>query len=276
MIVGLWLAAAFVGIAGTINEPVVNMYSRATIDADVVSQAIYGVQVRYLERQPGWVKVQTPDNYSGWMEASRTKDTEYASSGKTAWVSSLFAHLYREPSVTKHQPVLSLPFETKLEIVAEPAENGKRWLQVRLVDDRRAWVQRGDLSFETKKLTVEQVIELSKGFIGLPYTWGGTSSFGYDCSGFTQMLCRRQGIVLPRDAGPQAEWEGVSPVERGQLRTGDLLYFGSSLQKITHTGFYIGDGQFIHAAVSGRPAVQISKLDDQPWTKLYVAARRPK
>ena len=276
MILALWLAAV---LAGTVNEPVVNMYSRPTVDADVVSQAIYGSQVLYLDQQAGWVKVQTFDKYAGWMEVSRLKEASpkpYASGGKTAFVSSLFAHLYREPSVTKHQPLITLPFEAKIELVAEPESGGKRWLQVRLVDDRGAWIQRGDLSFTPDKLNVDQTIELSKRFLGLPYTWGGTSSFGYDCSGFTQMLCRRQGIMLPRDAGPQAEWEGVRPVERADLQSGDLLYFGSNLKKITHTGFYIGGGQFIHAAVSGRPAVQISNLADKPWTKLFVAARRTK
>ena len=275
MVLALWLAAA---LFGTVNEPVANMYSRPTLDADVVSQSIYGSQVLYLEKQSGWIKVETFDKYTGWMEVSRLKDAgkPYATTGQTAFVSSLFAHLYREPSVTRHQPVITVPFESKLEIVAEPATNGKRWLQVRLVDDRSAWVQRGDLSFAIEKLNVDQVIELSKRFIGLPYTWGGTSSFGYDCSGFTQMLCRRQAVMLPRDAGPQAEWDGVKPVERYTLQPGDLLYFGSNLKKITHTGFYIGGGQFIHAAVSGRPAVQISRLDDPPWTKLFVAARRPK
>lgn len=275
MILALWMAA----VAGTVNEPVVNMYSRPTTDADVVSQAIYGSQVLYLDQQAGWVKVQTFDKYAGWMEVSRLKEASskpYASTGKAAYVSSLFAHLYREPSVTKHQPLNTLPFEAKIELVAEPETGGKRWLQVRLVDDGSAWIQRGDLSFTPDKLNVDQTIELSKRFLGLPYTWGGTSSFGYDCSGFTQMLCRRQGIMLPRDAGPQSEWEGVRPVERADLQSGDLLYFGSSLKKITHTGFYIGGGQFIHAAVSGRPAVQISNLADQPWTKKLVAARRPK
>ena len=276
MVLALWLAAA---LAGTVNEPVVNMYSRPTVDADVVSQAIYGSQVFYLEQQADWVKVQSFDKYSGWMEISRLKEAgskAYASTGKTAWVSSLFAHGYREPNVTRHQPVITLPFESNLEIVAEPEGNGKRWLQVRLVDDRSAWVQRGDLSFALEKLSVDQAIELSKRFLGLPYTWGGTSSFGYDCSGFTQMLCRRQGVMLPRDAGPQAEWDGVKPVERTALQAGDLLYFGANAKKITHTGFDIGNGHFIHAAVSGRPSVQIGRLDDLPWTKLFICARRPK
>ncbi len=273
MLLAFFLASLF----GTVTQPVVNMYSAPTAESDVVSQVIYGVRVEYLESKGEWVKIRSGDDYSGWVESSRMKaQADYAKGGKTAWVASLFANVYREASVTKHQPILMLPFESKLEAIAEPEANNRRWLQVRLVDDRSGWVQRGDLSFTEEKLSVEQVIALSRRFLGLPYTWGGTSTFGYDCSGFTQMLCRRQGIILPRDADQQAEWEGVGLVERPKLAAGDLLFFGSSLKKITHTGFYIGDDQFIHATVNQQPVIQISKLTDQPWTGLFVGARRPK
>ena len=130
-----------------------------------------------------------------------------------AWptVESLFAHIYREASVTKHAPLITIPFESRLEVVAEPKEDG-RWFQVRLPDDRAGWVQAGDITLEPKRLTIAETLEFSKRFLGLPYTWGGTSSYGYDCSGFSQMLGRRRGLSLPRDAQPQAEWSGAVAV----------------------------------------------------------------
>ena len=90
------------------------------------------------------------------------------------------------------------------------------------------------------------------------------------------MLVRQRGIMMPRDADQQAAWSGVVPVQRRKLRPGDLLFFGSSPQKITHTGMYIGDGKFIHDTTHGHPGVQISRLADQPWTQLLVACRRVK
>src|SRR5208337_1343739 len=110
----------------------------------------------------------------------------------------------------------------------------------------------------------------------LPYTWGGTSSFGYDCSGFAQMLCRRRGIHMPRDAQPQADWSGMLPVDRKNVAPGDLLYFGSSDKKITHTGIYLGDGKFIDATTYQTPMVRIDDLNEERWTRLLVAIRRPK
>jgi len=151
-----------------------------------------------------------------------------------AEVESLFAHIYPERSVTAHAPLLTVPFESRLEVVAEPSDQA-RWLEVRLPDDRSGWVQAGDIAFDAKPLSIPEMLEFSKRFLGLPYTWGGTSSFGYDCSGFAQMLVRRRGILLPRDAQPQADWSGATPVERSDLKPGDLLYFGGSAKKITHT-----------------------------------------
>ena len=273
------LAMAMLAAApgAVVLKPVANMYSAATEEADVVSQAIYGSNVVCLEEKGDWVKVRTPDQYTGWMPAAwLRRGPAYATGERVAQVDSLFANLYREPDVTRHQPVLTVPFETRLEVVAEPEKDQGRWIQLRLVDDRPAWTQRGDLAFNPAPLSIEAVIALSKRFLGLPYLWGGTSSFGYDCSGFVQMLCRKRGVIIPRDAAPQARWEGVVPVGREDLKPGDLLYFGRSVEKISHTGLYIGDGQFVNATTNERPMVQIDRLDDPHWTKLFVAARRLK
>lgn len=155
----------------------------------------------------------------------------------------------------------------------EPAQT-RAWLQVRLPDLQTAWIQQGDVISDLKPLTIDESIALAKRFLGLPYLWGGRSSFGFDCSGFTQMLLRARGIDMPRDADQQAAWKGVTAVERKELQPGDLLFFGSSQRNITHTAMYIGDEEFIQAATNGSPIVQISRLDDQPWTRLLVACRR--
>jgi len=257
-------------------RPAANMYSRASEDSDVVSQAIYGSNVTLLEQKEGWGHIRTFDDYTGWMPLSDLRSGQpYAAHGRVAEVQSLFAHIYREANVTRHAPVITVPFETRLEVIAEPADN-TRWLEVRLPDDRSGWLQTGDVAFNVKPLSIPEMLALGKRFLGLPYTWGGTSSFGYDCSGFAQMLCRRRGVNLPRDAQPQADWSGVAPVERKDLAPGDLLYFGSSEKHITHTGVYLGEGKFIDATTHETPMVRIDDLNEPYWTRLLVAMRRVK
>jgi SH3-like domain-containing protein len=262
-----------------VAKPVINMHSKPATDSDVVSQALYGTGVLLLEKQAGWYHIRTADDYKGWVSAPDLKALDagpYAPEGKSVRVIGMDVNLYREPNVTLHAPVLQLPWEARLELIPGKADPSARWLQVRLVDGQAAWVQQGDVSAEFSPLTIDESLRLARKFLGVTYTWGGISDRGFDCSGFTQMLERQRGIVMPRDADVQAAWSGVTAVERKDLQPGDLLFFGASAAKITHTGMYLGNGEFIHDTTHDHPGVQISRLDDMPWTKLLVAARRVK
>ena len=295
LVAGLVLSLVTTTFAKTNVEvvvvPVANMYSGPSDKSAVVSQAIYGSNVTLLVARGEWSRIQTSDHYKGWVPSRHIRivltGDGYATAGPTVQVESLFANIYSEPDVTRHKPVITIPFETKLEVTqddpnaaAGPKTKSKQniegWLQVRLPGKTNAWIQASDVVSDPKPLTIAESIELAKRFIGLPYLWGGRSSFGFDCSGFTQMILHERGLDMPRDADRQAAWSGVVPVERNDLQPGDLLFFGSSLKNISHTGMYIGDGQFIHDSTNGHPVVQISRLDDQPWTKLLVACRRAK
>jgi cell wall-associated NlpC family hydrolase len=293
-------AAAGKNAVQVVVVPVANMYSGPSDKTEVVSQAIYGSNVTLLTARGEWSRIQTSDHYKGWVPSRHVRTVltgnGYATAGPMVQVESLFANIYSEPDITKHKPVITVPFETKLEVASsEPAapvssapakatakkspgkpQDTEGWTHVRLAGQTLAWIQSSDVVADPKPLTIADSIELGKRFVGLPYLWGGRSSFGFDCSGFTQMLVRARGMNMPRDADQQAAWTGVAPVERKDLQAGDLLFFGSSAKKITHTAMYIGDGQFIQAATNGHPVVQISRLDDDPWTRLLVACRRLK
>ncbi|MEJ5367294.1 MAG: NlpC/P60 family protein [Bryobacteraceae bacterium] len=276
---GLLMHAAAAQQRAVVLVPVLDMLSRASADADVVSQARYGMTVAVDRREGDWARIRTlHDNYPGWAPVASLRmlaeGERYAESGRVAQVDSLRAHLYREPSVTRHAPLLTVPYETRLEVIEEPEKENRRWIRVRLPDAREAWIQRGDVVFDPPVLSVESLIELSKRFLGLPYTWGGTTSFGFDCSGFTQMLVRRGGVLMPRDAQPQADWEGMTKISRAELQPGDLVFFGPNERKINHTGFYLGGGEFIHSTTNTKPVLQISRLEEEPWNTLLVACRR--
>ena len=262
-----------------VARPILNMYAKPSDDSEVVSQVIYGTGILSLEKRGDWYNIRTVDGYTGWVASSGLKALDaagYAPDDHAIRVAGISVNIYRDPDVTKRAPLLELPWEARLELIPSNSDSTARWLQVKLVDGQTAWVQRGDVMQQTAPLSIEDTLRLAHRFLGITYTWGGVSSFGFDCSGFTQMLLRQRGIVLPRDADIQAAWSGVIPVERKDLQPGDLLFFGDSAAKITHTGMYLGNGEFIHDTTHDHPGVQINRLDDMPWTKILVAARRVK
>ena len=173
--------------------PVANMYSRPTDKSDVVSQAIYGSNVILLQARGEWSRIQTSDRYKGWTPSRYLRilliGDGYATVEPTVQVESLFANIYSEPDVTKHKPVVTIPFESKLELIPEDTSKPNKqhhegWLQVRLPTLTTAWIQTSDVEADPKPLSIPESIELAKRFLGLPYLWGGRSSFGFDCSGF--------------------------------------------------------------------------------------------
>lgn len=262
-----------------VAEPVINMYKSATSDSEVTSQVLYGAGVLSIEKHGNWIDIRTADGYTGWVAAADVQaqnGRSYAPEGESVRVTGLSVNVYHEPDVTRHAPLLHLPWEAILEVVPSPDGHDARWLKVNLVDGQIAWVQRGDVGSGAGPLSIGETLQLARRFLGITYTWGGVSSFGFDCSGFTQMLVRQRGIEMPRDADLQAGWTGVASVDRKAIEPGDLLFFGSSPAAITHTGMYLGQGEFIHDTTHDHPGVQIGRLDDMPWTKLLVAARRVK
>jgi hypothetical protein len=268
--------------------PVENMFSGPTDSADVVSQALLGDNVKVLKRETNaageaWVRIETPDAYPGWVLASslrllRPGDKPYAAAGRVFVVTGLMANAYREASVTKHKPVLGAPLSAVLEVAGEKDE---RWLEVRLPDDRRAWIQKGDgisaqAPWAWSRRPAADMVALAKRLLGVPYLWGGTSPLGLDCSGFVQLIYKMNGVPILRDADIQMDKSGLIDVAKGQEQAGDLVFFGRAIDRISHVGMMIDGEYFIDATVHETPCVRIDRLKDEYWQKIYQAARRPK
>ncbi|CAG7649048.1 hypothetical protein PAESOLCIP111_05788 [Paenibacillus solanacearum] len=106
--------------------------------------------------------------------------------------------------------------------------------------------------------------------LGSPYKWSGTTTKGFDCSGYTSWVFNKLGIDLPHTSKGQAT-VGES-VSKDQLRPGDLVFFNTDGKGISHVGVYVGDGKFYHSATD--KGVIITKMSDSYYTKRYVTARR--
>jgi cell wall-associated NlpC family hydrolase len=116
------------------------------------------------------------------------------------------------------------------------------------------------------------VIAEAKRHMGTPYRWGGTTTRGFDCSGFVRYVFREtEGITLPRTSGEQAKFGAAVP--RNQLRAGDVISFATGGgSRVSHVGVYIGDNKFIHSSSSR--GVRIDTLTGY-YAKRFVNARRP-
>jgi cell wall-associated NlpC family hydrolase len=274
--------------AAVVVRSVENMFRDPTATSDVVSQALLGDNVKVLKTEKNaqgedWVRIETPDTYPGWILAAALRflkpgDKPYASSGKVFVVSALLANTYQEADVTAHKPLKVAPIGTVLEIAGE---KGERWLELALPCGHRAWIQRGDGDVREAPWTwprrpVEDMVALAKRFVGLPYTWGGTSPLGLDCSGFVQLVYKMNGVAILRDADIQMDKSGLVPVSKGSEQAGDLVFFGSAIDKIGHVGLMIDAESFINATTYQTPCVRIDRLKEERWAKIYQAARRPK
>jgi len=112
----------------------------------------------------------------------------------------------------------------------------------------------------------QSIVRYARQFVGTPYSYGGSSPSGFDCSGFTRYVYAHFGIDLPHYSGGQFEL-GRS-VSRDALRPGDLVFFDG----LGHVGIYVGGGRFIHAPHTGTH-VSIESLSGWYGSR-YVGARR--
>jgi len=245
-----------------VNEPVVDMRENPTSQSQVVSQALFSEKVTVKKTIDEWSSIQTPDGYSGWVisESLVDRNTPYETQSKT---SRLRAHVYGIMD-TELGPIKSLPYGSRLQVLDV---SDSRWVKVKLPDDHECYIQKGDLSPEPQLSHKSELVDFNHKFLGLPYTWGGRSSFGYDCSGFVQMLYSQIGIDLERDARQQILDRRFRTIKLEQIEPGDLIFFGQSADKIKHVGLSIGQGQFIHATPrENQPWIRISHLSDAEWS----------
>jgi len=247
---------------GLVTLSVINLRSQPDHAAEMVSQALMGTPLKVLESLNGWYHVQTPDLYLGWMEGNGL--VSFTSDELDRWKKSnrfVFNRINGKALDTpnrKGMAVTDLVLGDLFEVEAEV----KGFLKIRLPDKRTGFVKKSEcLSWQewtTRKPDVHAMISIARQMLGTPYLWGGTSSKGVDCSGFTKNSYYSQGIILARDASQQVRYGEHPDFNKLEtLQPGDLLFFGRNAQRVTHVGLYMGNGKFIHS--SG--LVRINSLD---------------
>ena len=106
--------------------------------------------------------------------------------------------------------------------------------------------------------------------VGVPYRYGGATPGGFDCSGLVHYSYGRAGLTVPRTTGQL--WSAAAPVDKHELRRGDLLFFRIE-GKMSHVGMYLGERRFVHAPQSGR-TVSVATLDAPFYRQALIGAGR--
>ena len=176
-------------------------------NSEMITQTLLGVMVKILEEKNGWRRIQTPDKYIGWINGSvkplsKAEILSYKEQPKII-VISVYATSYELPDETSN-PVSDLVVGN---ILALKSEN-ERFYEVVYPDGRIAFILKSDALtyvdwFINIDLSGESIVRSALQYKGVPYLWGGTSSKGLDCSGFTKIVYFMHGITLPRDASQQ-------------------------------------------------------------------------
>jgi hypothetical protein len=253
---------------GLVNVSVSNIRFISSYDAEMISQALMGTPVKILKKDRGWFLVQTPDTYLGWVDsdAIETKSVSEYDSWKS---SSRLFYTGKTGDIYSDLSELKVISDIVAGCIVEITGNQKGMYEVKLPDGRRGFIPTNrailldNLAVEAF-LNPRNLVSTAESFMGIPYLWGGTSSKGFDCSGFIKTIYFLNGIILDRDASQQFQ-NGIRLRMRREsfpdsLKKGDLLFFGSSQHgrgRATHVGMYIGDTEFIHC--SGM--VRINSLD---------------
>lgn len=121
-----------------------------------------------------------------------------------------------------------------------------------------------------KQQAVDMLYNHYRHWRGTPYSMGGLSKKGVDCSGFVYLTYRTvAGITLPRTTRQQMKiGSEVSPYN---LKPGDLLFFKTGWYT-RHVGIYLQNGQFMHASTSH--GVTLSELSEKYWQNSFYLAKR--
>ncbi|WP_083926304.1 C40 family peptidase [Neolewinella persica] len=264
--------------AGIIKVSVANLRSKPGHSQELATQALLGTPIQVLDFQDGWYLVRTPARYLAWLEPG-------AFVRMTPEEAKLWLNSDLRVFDAKSGEVLQSPNEELTPNIISTIVLGSlvkfsktgtgAYDEIELPDGTIGHLLSADLAdpkawLKTETLEVDLLLGVARNLAGRPYLWGGNSANALDCSGFTKTAYYLNGFVTPRDASQQvhAGTEVELTPDFSNLLPGDLLFFGgyrdNGSEKITHVGFYTGNGRFLHSGADNGRIMEQSFLPEDP------------
>lgn len=271
---------------GIITEDSVNFRASPDISSKILDQLNKGTKVSVAASEGDWYKVNYSDA-TGWVNGNYiTVRDEMISAG----VVNADVLNVRSESNTSSEILTKLKKGDMVEIFEQSGD----WYRISIDEDRYGWIHIDYITIREERVSRgteevhtpaedpvveantdlrQQIIDYSKKLIGIKYVYGGSSTKGFDCSGFVSYVYKKFGLTLPRASKDMGK--GGNSVKKADLQLGDLVFFDTNggLNGINHVGIYIGNSKFIHASSSLGRKVTISSLNDKYYSKTYMRAR---
>ncbi|MFC0875236.1 NlpC/P60 family protein [Saccharicrinis sp. FJH2] len=235
---------------------IVPVRAKASETSEMVTQLLFGETAKVLEVKDKWLKVElTHDSYTGWVDRKM--------------ISPVSSEDY-EILAKEDCKILSVPYAEVITL------RGKQLIPMGSQMRKGLLLNYKNTDVLDNNLSVEELPEVARLFLNVPYLWGGRTVFGTDCSGFTQLLYRMTGKNIPRDAGQQVKiGRNIGYIEK--VKSGDLAFFGSS-DKITHVGLIVDKQHIIHASgwvrIDTIDAIGIYNSDLKDYSHKLVSVKR--
>ena len=250
-----------------VDTSVANLYNNPSFTSELVTQALFWEHLLICNKKDNWIQVKQSDGYTAWVHSfyitdSSTYENNKILHKKENWY--FVKERVLEIKINNMKNYL-LPFASLIPCIKQNDD-----FVLILPNGEKAVIDMKKLIDYSNSMTLEKILKLSESLLGIPYAWGGKSSFGFDCSGFIQTLFRLIGINLPRDTYQQIESNKLTEINNQSTDLGDLLFFAEN-KNVNHVAISLGNGQIIHA--SGQ--VKIEKLikNESLYKKLYKVMR---
>ncbi len=229
--------------------------------AERVTEWVCGEVLDLLDRRDAWCRTRGSDGYEAWVGTGGLALVEAEEARRWAddarlW--SLGTELRPAPADGRADSVAGssvsrLPWGSRVVPAGEALRLPDGSLVIPRDPDRLIPEPERARRFPSEAAAI---VASASTWLGVPYSWGGRTELGADCSGFVQAVYALHGVALPRDSRDQRAASPELSDSWDDARPADLLFFAPEGKGVTHVALCLDGREILHAAAgNGRVAV---------------------